>query len=160
MHRPAAQVTSRLDAAPILDGFTRRILAHALGLRRTDAAAILAPMRLIGAMLVVGLAVIQPQAPAAPPENDTLSVPMTGGLASLKAAVPTAVAIEPGYDNQPAFALMVRAFCSLATTTASRPTSMCLIAPRSDCRSFTHTPKASTRPRSFPPASVRRVGSA
>ena len=55
-------------------------------------------------MFVAGLALIQPQAPAAPPGTDVHLVPLTGGLASLKAAVPTAVAVEPGYDNQPAFA--------------------------------------------------------
>jgi hypothetical protein len=46
------------------------------------------------------------QAPAAPaplPGTDIYLVPLTAGLASLRAAVPTPVSIEPGYDNQPMF---------------------------------------------------------
>jgi hypothetical protein len=43
------------------------------------------------------------QPPAPPPGTDIYLVPMTGGLASLKAAKPTPVSTTPGYDNQPAF---------------------------------------------------------
>lgn len=44
-----------------------------------------------------------PAAPAPPPGTDIYQVPLTGGLASMRAAVPTPVSIEPGYDNQPMF---------------------------------------------------------
>jgi dipeptidyl aminopeptidase/acylaminoacyl peptidase len=44
-----------------------------------------------------------PQALAPPPGTDIYLVPMSGGLASLKAAKPTPVSTAPGYDNQPNF---------------------------------------------------------
>ena len=43
------------------------------------------------------------QAPAPPPGTDIYLVPLTGGLASMKAAKPTPVSAAPGYDNQPNF---------------------------------------------------------
>jgi Tol biopolymer transport system component len=43
----------------------------------------------------------QPAAP--PPGTDIYLLPMTGGLAALKAAKPAPVSTAPGYDNQPFF---------------------------------------------------------
>jgi dipeptidyl aminopeptidase/acylaminoacyl peptidase len=42
-------------------------------------------------------------APAAPPGTDIYLVPLTGGVASMKAAKPTPVSSASGYDNQPNF---------------------------------------------------------
>ncbi len=61
-------------------------------------------MRAIGSGVLAALAVFQPQpTPAPPPGTDVYLISLSSGLASIKAAVPAAVAIEPGYDNQPAF---------------------------------------------------------
>ena|SRR5687768_722881 len=43
----------------------------------------------------------QPVAP--PPGTDIYLVPLSGGLASMKAAKPTPVSTTAGYDNQPMF---------------------------------------------------------
>ena len=43
----------------------------------------------------------QPAAP--PPATDIYLLPLGGGLASLKTAIPTPVSTAPGYDNQPFF---------------------------------------------------------
>ena len=42
-------------------------------------------------------------APAPPPATDIYLVPLSGGIASMKAATPRPVSIERGYDNQPMF---------------------------------------------------------
>jgi len=43
------------------------------------------------------------QAPQPPPGTDIYLVPLTGGLASMKAARPAPVSTAAGYDNQPSF---------------------------------------------------------
>ena len=43
------------------------------------------------------------QAPAPLPSTDIYLVPLTGGLASMKAARPQPLSTAPGYDNQPSF---------------------------------------------------------
>jgi len=40
---------------------------------------------------------------AAPPATDIYLVPLSAGLASMKAAKPVAISVAPGYDNQPMF---------------------------------------------------------
>jgi dipeptidyl aminopeptidase/acylaminoacyl peptidase len=60
-------------------------------------------MRVGGALVLAVIGVLQPQAPPAPPGTDIYLIPLSGGLASMNSAVPAAVAIDPGYDNQPAF---------------------------------------------------------
>lgn len=49
------------------------------------------------------LAIFQTQPAPAPAGTDVHLLQFSGGLASLKSASPSPVAIEPGYDNQPAF---------------------------------------------------------
>jgi hypothetical protein len=50
------------------------------------------------------IAVVQtPATPAPPPGTDIHLVPLTSGLASMPAAVPTPVATAKGYENQPFF---------------------------------------------------------
>ena len=60
-------------------------------------------MRLASLLLGTVLASGQTQAPAPPPGTDVHLVTFSSGLASLAAATPTPIAVEPGYDNQPAF---------------------------------------------------------
>ena len=60
---------------------------------------------LIAAALALGLAQAAPapQPTAAPPGTDIYLIPLTNGLASMKAAKPAPVSVAPGYDNQPMF---------------------------------------------------------
>ncbi len=65
-------------------------------------------MRTIVLLLAAGIGWLQAQpapapAPAPPPATDIYLVPLTAGLASLKAAKPVALSVAPGYDNQPMF---------------------------------------------------------
>jgi len=63
-------------------------------------------MRITALLLVAGLGWLQARpvpAPAPPPGADIYLVPLTGGLASMKAARPVPLSVAPGYDNQPMF---------------------------------------------------------
>ena len=60
-------------------------------------------MRALLLLSLVAPVQTQPQAPAPPPATDIYLLPMSGGLASMKAAKPTPVSTMPGYDNQPFF---------------------------------------------------------
>jgi Tol biopolymer transport system component len=59
-------------------------------------------MRAILSGVLAALAATQTQ-PAPPSGTDVYLVSFSGGLTSMTAASPMPVAIEPGYDNQPAF---------------------------------------------------------
>ena len=54
-------------------------------------------------MRVLFLIALLLQAPAPLPSTDIYLVPLTGGLASMKAARPQPLSTAPGYDNQPSF---------------------------------------------------------
>ena len=64
-------------------------------------------MRAMLLLLAAGFGFVQaPPAPtplAAPPGTDIYLVPLSAGLASMKAATPVAISVAPGYDNQPMF---------------------------------------------------------
>lgn len=65
-------------------------------------------MRTLALLLVAGFGWLQAQpapvpAPAPPPATDIYLVPLSGGLASMKAAKPVPLSVAPGYDNQPMF---------------------------------------------------------
>ena len=50
-----------------------------------------------------GFVPAQPTPVAAPPATDIYLVPLSAGLASMKAAKAVAISVAPGYDNQPMF---------------------------------------------------------
>jgi Tol biopolymer transport system component len=54
-------------------------------------------------LLIVALIALTQTPAAPPPATDIYLVPLSGGLASMKAAKPTAVSNAAGYDNQPGF---------------------------------------------------------
>jgi len=65
-------------------------------------------MRTLALLLVAGFGWLQAQpapapAPVPPPATDIYLVPLSGGLASMKAAKPVPLSVAPGYDNQPMF---------------------------------------------------------
>ena len=62
-------------------------------------------MRLLTCLLLSAatLGAQTPAAPAPQPGTDIYLVPLSAGLASMRTAVPTPVATDKGYDNQPFF---------------------------------------------------------
>lgn len=62
-------------------------------------------MRAMLLLLAAGFGFVpaQPTPVAAPPATDIYLVPLSAGLASMKAAKAVAISVAPGYDNQPMF---------------------------------------------------------